>query len=156
MMKQKSSPQKKFQEEMTAKELVKTDIKNITEQEFRITVIRLITGLEKIREDSRESIATEIKELKNSHDELRNVVNEVQNQLDALTARMEEVEERIIEIENNIMANEEAEKKRDKKILDHEGKIRELSDSMKCNNIHVIRVPEEEERKGQKVYLNKL
>ena len=55
MIKQKNSPQKKFQEEMTAKELVKTDIKNITEQEFRIIVIRLITGLEKSIEDNRES-----------------------------------------------------------------------------------------------------
>ena len=31
---------------MTAKELIKTDINNVTEQEFRIIVIRLITGLE--------------------------------------------------------------------------------------------------------------
>ena len=35
MMKQKNSPQKKFQEEMTGKELIKTDISNITEQEFQ-------------------------------------------------------------------------------------------------------------------------
>ena len=47
MMKQKNSPQKNFQEEMTAKELIKTDINNITEQEFRIIVIRLIAVLEK-------------------------------------------------------------------------------------------------------------
>ena len=46
-MKQKNSPQKKFQEEMTAKEFLKTDINNICEQEFRIIVIRLIAGLEK-------------------------------------------------------------------------------------------------------------
>ena len=52
---------------MTAKELLKTDIKNITSQEFRIIVIRLIAGLEKKSiEDSGESIATEIKGLKNS------------------------------------------------------------------------------------------
>ena len=36
MMKQKNSPQKKFQEEMTAKEFLKTDINNISDQEFRI------------------------------------------------------------------------------------------------------------------------
>ena len=44
-MKQKNHPQKKFQEVMTAKELLKTDINNIIEQEFRIIVIRLIVGL---------------------------------------------------------------------------------------------------------------
>ena len=49
---------------MTAKKLNKTDISNITEQEFRIIVIRLITGLEKSIEETRESIAAEMKKLK--------------------------------------------------------------------------------------------
>ena len=52
------------------------------------------------------------------------------------------------------MEKEEAEKMI-KKMLDHKGRIRELSDSMKRNNIHIIVVPEEGERKGPKVYLNK-
>ena len=47
MTKCKNSPQKKFQEEMTAKELIKTDINNISDQEFRITIIKLTAGLEK-------------------------------------------------------------------------------------------------------------
>ena len=152
-MKQKNSPQKKFQEEMTAKELIKSYINNISEQEFRRIVIRLIAGLEKSIEDSRESIVAEIKEQKHSHDEFTNVVNEVQNKLDAVTARME-AEGRLSGKEDKIMENDEVEKKRDKKILDLEGRIRELSDSMKCNNIRIIGVPEEE-RKGLKVYLNK-
>ena len=80
---------------MTAKELLKTDINNLTEQEFRIIVIRLIAGLEKSIEDRRESIATEIKELKNSHDKLKNVVNEVQNKLQEVTVRNDEAEGRI-------------------------------------------------------------
>ena len=66
---------------MTAKELIKTNKSNITEEECRIIVIRLIAGPEKGMEDRRESIAAEIKELKNSHDELKNAVNEVQNKL---------------------------------------------------------------------------
>ena len=40
MMQWKNSPQKKFQEEMTARESLKTDINNISDQEFRIIVIR--------------------------------------------------------------------------------------------------------------------
>ena len=77
MMKWKDSPQKKFQEEMTARGLLKTDINNISEQEFRTVVLRLIAGLEKSIEYSRESIAAEVKDLRNSHDELRNDVNEM-------------------------------------------------------------------------------
>ena len=71
MMKQKNSPQKKLQEVATANKLIKSDLSNITEQEFRIIVIKLIIGLEKSIEDSRESIATEIKRLKNSPDEIK-------------------------------------------------------------------------------------
>ena len=90
-MKWKNSPQKKFQEEVTAKELIKTDISNITEQEFRIIAIRLIAGLENSIKDSRESLATEIKGLRNSHEELKNALNEMQNKMETTTARLEEI-----------------------------------------------------------------
>ena len=43
---------------------------------------------------------------------------------------MEEAEERIGETKDKIMQNEAA-KKRDRKLLDHKGRIRRLSDSMK-------------------------
>ena len=49
---------------------------------------------------------------------------------------------------------------RERKILEQESRLRELSDSIKHNNIPVIGVPEEEEEEsgkgGQKVYLRKL
>ena len=79
MMKRKNSPQKKLQEVATANELIKNDLSNIADHEFRIIVIKLIAGLEKSIEDSRESIAVEIKGLRNSHEELKNAINEVQN-----------------------------------------------------------------------------
>ena len=55
----------------------------------------------------------------------------MQYKLDTVTARMEEAEEKIGEIEDQIMENHEAEKKSKRKLLDHEGRITELSDSMK-------------------------
>ena len=115
MTKRKNSPQKNLQEITTANELLKKDLNNITESEFRIIVIKLIAGLEKSIEDSRESIATEIKGLRNSQEELKNAINEVQNKMEATTAWIEEAEERIGELEDKIMEKEEAEKKRDKK-----------------------------------------
>ena len=47
---------------------------------------------EKSIQDSRESIATEIKGLRNSHEELKNAINEVQNKMEATTAQTEEAE----------------------------------------------------------------
>ena len=112
MMKWKNSPQKKLQEVATANELIQNDLSNIMEHEFKIIVIKLITGLEKSREDSRDSVATEIKGLRNSHKERKNAINEVQSKMETTTARIEEAEERIGELEDKIMEKEEAEKKR--------------------------------------------
>ena len=111
MTKQKNSPQKKLQEVATANELIKNDLSNITEHEFKITVIKLIAGFEKSIEDSRDSIATEIKGLRNSQEELKNAINEVQNKMEVTTAQIEETEDRIGELEDKIMEKEEAEKK---------------------------------------------
>ena len=44
------------------------------------------------------------------------------------------------------MENNEAEKERESKAKEHEIRIRELSDSLKRNNIRIIGVPEDEER----------
>ena len=55
------------------------------------------------------------------------------------------------------MENDEAEKKRDTKAKDHDTRLREFRDLLKRNNIHIIGVPEDEERKKrQKVYVSKL
>ena len=94
MTKQKNSPQKKLQEVATANELIKNDLRNITEEEFRVRVVKLIAGLEKSIQDSRESIATEIKQRRNSHEELKNAINEVQNKMEAAIAQTEEAEKR--------------------------------------------------------------
>ena len=88
MTKRKNSPQKNLQEIATANELIKNDLNNITESEFRIIVIKLIAGLENSIKDSRESLAIEIKGLRNSQEELKNVINEKQNKMEMTTARM--------------------------------------------------------------------
>ena len=77
---------------------------------------------------------------------LKNAINEVQNKMEVATAWIEEAEERIGELEDKIMEKEEAEKKRDKNIQEFEGRIRDLSGAIKWNNIHIIGIPEEEER----------
>ena len=66
--------------------------------------------------------------------------------MEALTARINEAEERISDIEDQMTENKEAEQKRDKQILDHEERIREISDTIRRHNIRIIGIPEEEER----------
>ena len=71
--------------------------------------------------------------------------------MDAITMRMDEAEEQIGDIEDKIMGNNEVEKKREIKVMDQEGRLRELSDLLKQNNIDIIGFPEDGEKKGQKV-----
>ena len=77
--------------------------------------------------------------------------------MDAMVARMDEAEQEISDIEDKLTKNNEAEKKGETKAKEHEIKIRELSDSLKRNNIRIIGVPEDEEReKGvENIYVSK-
>ena len=51
------------------------------------------------------------------------------------------------------MGNNEAGKKRESRLLDHKGRLRELSDSMKQNGICIIGVPgEEQEKRSQGLF----
>ena len=115
MTKRKNSPQKKLQEVAIANKPIKNDLSNIAENEFKIIVIKLIAGLEKSIEDRRESITTEIKGLRNSHEELKNAINELQNKMEATTAQIEEAKERIGELEDEIMEKKKLRKTEIKK-----------------------------------------
>ena len=50
------------------------------------------------------------------------------------------------------MENNETEQKRQRRIMEHKNRLRELSDSIKRYNICIIGVPEEEERKGYRKF----
>ena len=71
MTRWRNVPQKNGQEEITIRDLFKTDISNIYEQEFRTTVIRILPGHERSIEDTRETFATETTNLKISQAEGR-------------------------------------------------------------------------------------
>ena len=56
--------QKKEQEMVTARDPIETDPSNMPHPGFKVTIIRLLAGLEESTEDIRESLTTVIKELK--------------------------------------------------------------------------------------------
>ena len=72
----------------------------------------------------------------------------MQSKLEVLMTRVNEVEERVSDIEDKLMAKRETEgkrdrpKKRDRQLRDQEDRLREINDSLKKKNLHVIRVPE--------------
>ena len=65
----------------------------------------------------------------------------MQSKLEVLTTRVNEVEEQVSDIEDKLMAKKETEEKRDKQLKDHEDRLREISDSLRKKNLHLIGVP---------------
>jgi len=61
MPRQRNSSQNKGQE-VKARQLNKTDISNMPESEFKTTIIRILAGLEKSIEETRELLATDIQD----------------------------------------------------------------------------------------------
>ena len=88
MTKQRNSPQKKEQEETTARDIINTDTSKMSEPEFRITIIRILAGAE----NTLESFSVEIKEVKSSQDEIKNVITELQSHMDVMAAQIDEAE----------------------------------------------------------------
>lgn len=59
--------------------------------------------------------------------------------------RMDEAEDITSDIEDKNVENNEAEKKRERKIMNYKDRLRELSDLVKYK-IHIIGIPEDEKR----------
>ena len=58
-----------------------------------------------------------------------------------------EAENRISEIEVRMVEINESERKKEKQIKRNEDNLRDLWDNVKCTNIRIIQVPEEEDKK---------
>ena len=70
--------------------------------------------------------------------------------MDAMTVRMDKAEQRISDRDHKSMENNEVEKKDGNKAKLHNTILRQISNLLKRNNIHIIGVPEDKEReKGE-------
>ena len=78
---------------------------------------------------------------------MNNAINEIKNTLKGTNSRITETEDRISEIEDKMVEINEAERKKEKRIKRNEENLRDLWDNVKCPNIWVIGVPEEEDKK---------
>jgi len=71
-------------------DLMDMDISKMSEIDFRVAIMKLISRLEKNISDNIESLKAEMRA---NQAEFKNAVNEMQSKVDTLTARVNEAEE---------------------------------------------------------------
>ena len=105
--------------------------------------------LEAKMDNLQETLSKEIQDIKLKQEEMQNTITEIKNSLEAANSRIQEAEEWISKVEDRLAEIMDAEQKREKRLKTNEESLRELWDNIKRINIHIIGVPEGEERKKE-------
>ena len=92
-----------------------------------------------------EKFNKDLEEIKKSQSIMNNAITEIKSTLEGTNSRIMEADNRISEVEDRMVEINEAEWK--KRIKRNEDNLRDLWDNVKCPNIRIIGVPEEEDKK---------
>ena len=77
---------------------------------------------------------------------MNNTITEMKTTLEGINSRITEAEKRISDLEDRMVEFTAAEQTKEKRMKRNEDSLRDLCDNIKCKNIHIIGVPEGEER----------
>ena len=116
----------------------------------------MIKNFENKMEKMQESINKDLEELKNKHTETNNTIIEIKNTLERINSRISETEKQITELEDKIVEITSEEQNKVKRMRRAGDSLRDVWDHIKCTNVQIIGVPEEEEKKGIRKLLKRL
>ena len=123
------------------------EIGSLPEKEFRIMIVKMIQNLGNRIEKIQETITKDLEELKSKQTMMNNTINEIKNSLEGINSRITEAEERVSDLEGKIVEITAAEENKERRMKRTEDSLRDLWDNIKCTDIRITGVPEEEERK---------
>ena len=158
MQRQRNTQQVKEHDKCPQNQTKEEEIGNLPDKEFQIMIVKMIqypenkmelqiNSLETRIEKMQERFNKDLEEIKKSQYIMNNAVNEIKNTLEGTNSRITEAEDRISEIEDRMVEINETERKKEKRIERNEDNLRDLWDNVKCPNIQIIGVPEEEDKK---------
>ena len=147
----KNMSQMKEQGKNLQDQINEEEIGNQPEKEFRVMIVKMIQNLRNRMEARTEKIQEmfnkDLEELKNKQTEMNNTITEMKNTLEGINYRIREAEERISELEDKMVEVTAKEQNKEKRMKIIEDSLRDLWDNIKCTNIQIIGVPQEEEKK---------
>ena len=123
------------------------EIGSLPEKEFTVMIVKMIQNLGNRMEKIQETFNKDLEELKGKQTMMNNTINEIKSSLEGINSRITEAEERISDLEDKILEKTTAEQNKEKRMKRIEDSLRDLWDNIKCTNIRIIGVPEEEEKK---------
>ena len=80
---------------------------------------------------------------------MNNAINEIKNTPEATNSTIMEAKDRINEVKDRMVEINESERKKEKRNKRNEDNLRHLWDNVKCPNIRIIGIQEEDKKKGQ-------
>ena len=126
-------------------------IGNLPEKEFRVMIVKMIQNvgnrMEARIQNIQEMFNKDLEELKNKQTEMNNTITETKNMPQGINNRITEAEEQISDLEDKMVEITAEEQNKVKRIIRIEDNLRDLWDNIKCTNIRIVGVPEEEEKK---------
>ena len=96
-----------------------------------------------------EMFIKDLEEIKKSSSIMNDAITEIKNTLERNNSRITEAEDSISEVEDRMVEINEGERKKEKRIKRNEDNPRDLWDNVKCPNIQIIGVQEEDKKKDR-------
>ncbi|KAF6081834.1 hypothetical protein HJG60_008841 [Phyllostomus discolor] len=167
MGRQKNNPQMKGKEEASERMLNEIEATQLSDIEFKAMIIRKLNELtmsyKKLQGSYNELTANyinmkrEIETINKGQEEIKNTISELKNTIEGMKSRIDEADDRISELGDKVEKNTKVEEEKEKRLKKNEGDLREMQDNMKCNNSHIIEIPEgEEEQQGKENLFEKV
>ena len=122
------------------------------ENKMELQINALKTRTDKMQEKFNKDIG----EIKKSQSIMNTAITEIKSTLERTNSRITEAEDRISEVEDRMVQINEAERKKGKRLKINEDNLRDLWDNVKCANIQIIGVPEEDKKKDHEKILEEI
>ena len=122
------------------------EIGSLLEKEFRVMILKMIQNLGNRMEKIQEKFKKDLEELKSKQTMMNSTINEIKNSPQEINSRITEAEEQISDLEDKIVEITTTEQNKEKRTKRIEDSLRDLWDNIKCTNIQIIGVQEEEEK----------